>query len=253
MVVSPDELVQGKHHFAMVDEVDSVLIDDARTPLIISGPVAQGQEEQEYIDLKPKVERIIEAQKRMATQFLTEARKLLAEGKTGYEEGNGGMSLLRSYRALPKNRALIKYLSEEGVKVVLQKAENHFMQEQSKNMHIADAPILLQSFGTFIDYSKGRFSWLKVQIERDLVTYAEALESAKAHAKILQLEDQVNISGYATHLGPVEDSETWIPVVRLPNAVVWILLNCNWERMSEAREQLQKVTCRPTLNFSPPE
>ncbi len=141
MVVSPDELVQGKHHFAMVDEVDSVLIDDARTPLIISGPVAQGQEEQEYIDLKPKVERIIEAQKRMATQFLTEARKLLAEGKTGYEEGNGGMSLLRSYRALPKNRALIKYLSEEGVKVVLQKAENHFMQEQSKNMHIADAPL----------------------------------------------------------------------------------------------------------------
>lgn len=141
MVVSPDELVQGKHHFAMVDEVDSVLIDDARTPLIISGPVAQGQEEQEYIDLKPKVERVIEAQKRLATQFLTEARKLLTEGKTGYDEGEGGMALLRSYRALPKNRALIKYLSEEGVKVVLQKAENHYMQEQSKNMHIADAPL----------------------------------------------------------------------------------------------------------------
>ena len=141
MVVSPDELVQGKHHFAMVDEVDSVLIDDARTPLIISGPVAQGQEEQEYIDLKPKVERVIEAQKRLATQFLTEARKLIAEGKTGHEEGDGGMSLLRSYRALPKNRALIKYLSEEGVKVILQKSENHFMQEQSKNMHIADAPL----------------------------------------------------------------------------------------------------------------
>jgi len=141
MVVSPDELVQGKHHFAMVDEVDSVLIDDARTPLIISGPVAQGQEEQEYIDLKPKVERVIEAQKRMATQFLTEARKLIADGKTGYEEGDGGMSLLRSYRALPKNRALIKYLSEEGVKVVLQKAENHYMQEQSKNMHIVDTPL----------------------------------------------------------------------------------------------------------------
>lgn len=142
MVVSPDELVQGKHHFAMVDEVDSVLIDDARTPLIISGPAAQGQEEQEYIDLKPKVERLIDAQRRLATQFLTEARRLLAEGKTGYEEGDGGMSLFRSYRALPKNRALIKYLSEEGMKVILQKTENYYMQEQSKHMHKADAPLL---------------------------------------------------------------------------------------------------------------
>ena len=141
MVVSLDELVQRKHHFAMVDEVDSVLIDDARTPLIISGPVAQGQEEQEYIDLKPKVERVIDAQKRFATQYLTEAKKLIAEGKTGYEEGEGGMSLLRSHRALPKNRALIKYLSEEGIKVVLQKAENFYMQEQSKNMHKVDGPL----------------------------------------------------------------------------------------------------------------
>ncbi|MEP7321696.1 MAG: preprotein translocase subunit SecA [Saprospiraceae bacterium] len=141
MVVSMDELVQRKHHFAMVDEVDSVLIDDARTPLIISGPVAQGQEEQEYIDLKPKVERVIEAQKRFATQFLTEAKRLIADGKTGYEEGEGGMSILRSYRALPKNRALIKFLSEEGNKVILQKAENYFMQEQSKNMHKVDAPL----------------------------------------------------------------------------------------------------------------
>jgi preprotein translocase subunit SecA len=141
MVVSLDELVQRKHHFAMVDEVDSVLIDDARTPLIISGPVAQGQEEQEYIDLKPKVERLIDAQKRFATQYLTEAKRLINEGKTGYEENEGGMSLLRSYRALPKNRALIKYLSEEGIKVILQKAENFYMQEQSKNMHKVDAPL----------------------------------------------------------------------------------------------------------------
>ncbi|MEO5583086.1 MAG: preprotein translocase subunit SecA, partial [Saprospiraceae bacterium] len=141
MVVSMDELVQRKHHFAMVDEVDSVLIDDARTPLIISGPVAQGQEEQEYIDLKPKVERVIEAQKRFATQYLTEAKRLILDGKSGYEEGEGGMSLLRSYRALPKNRALIKFLSEEGNKVILQKAENYFMQEQSKNMHKVDGPL----------------------------------------------------------------------------------------------------------------
>ncbi len=141
MVVSPDELVQGKHHFAMVDEVDSVLIDDARTPLIISGPVAQGQEEQEYLDLKPKVERVIDAQRRMATQFLTEAKRLIALNKTGHEEEDGGMALLRSYRALPKNRPLIKYLSEEGIKVVLQKTENYYMQEQSKNMYKVDTPL----------------------------------------------------------------------------------------------------------------
>ena len=141
MVISPDELVQRKHHYAMVDEVDSVLIDDARTPLIISGPVAQGQEEQEYLDLKPKVEKVIEAQRRLATQFLTEAKKSISDGSTGHEEGNGGMALFRSYRALPKNRALIKYLSEEGIKVILQKTENYYMQEQSKNMHIADEPL----------------------------------------------------------------------------------------------------------------
>jgi preprotein translocase subunit SecA len=141
MVISPDEVVQGKHHYAMVDEVDSVLIDDARTPLIISGPVAQGQEEQEYLDLKPKVERLIEAQKRMATQFLTEAKKSIQDGSIGHEEGQGGLALFRSYRALPKNRALIKYLSEEGIKVILQKTENYYMQEQSKNMHIADQPL----------------------------------------------------------------------------------------------------------------
>ncbi|MFZ1717196.1 MAG: preprotein translocase subunit SecA, partial [Saprospiraceae bacterium] len=123
MVISLDELVQKKHHYAMIDEVDSVLIDDARTPLIISGPVAQGQEEQEYIELKPKVEKVIDAQRRLATQFLTEARRLINEGKTGTDEGEGGMALLRAHRALPKNRPLIKYLSEEGIKVILQKAE----------------------------------------------------------------------------------------------------------------------------------
>ncbi|MBK8278882.1 MAG: preprotein translocase subunit SecA [Saprospiraceae bacterium] len=141
MVISLDELVQKKHHYAMIDEVDSVLIDDARTPLIISGPVAQGQEEQEYIELKPKVEKVIDAQRRLATQFLTEARRLINEGKTGTDEGEGGMALLRAHRALPKNRPLIKYLSEEGIKVILQKAENFYMQEQSKNMHKVDASL----------------------------------------------------------------------------------------------------------------
>jgi preprotein translocase subunit SecA len=141
MVVSPDELVQIKHHFAMVDEVDSVLIDDARTPLIISGPVPQGHEVQEYLELKPKVEKLIAVQRKLATDYLAEARKLFTEGRTGYDEGEAGMAILRAHRAFPKYRPLIKFLSEEGVKVMLQKAENYYMQEQSKNMHKVDAPL----------------------------------------------------------------------------------------------------------------
>lgn len=142
MVRSQEEQVQRKHHYCMVDEVDSVLIDDARTPLIISGPVQEGAEEQEYMELKPYVEKLIEGQRRLATQYLTEARKLYQEGKIGQLEGEAGLALLRSYRALPKNRPLIKFLSEEGVKVLLQKTENFYMQEQNKKMHIADEPLL---------------------------------------------------------------------------------------------------------------
>lgn len=142
MVFSPEEMVQRKHHFAMVDEVDSVLIDDARTPLIISGPVSQGADDEEYLVLKPFVERLIEAQRRQATQYLLEARNLYDKGKTGYQEGEAGMALLRIHRALPKYRPLIKFLSEEGVRVMLQKAENYYMQEQSKNMHLVDEPLL---------------------------------------------------------------------------------------------------------------
>ena len=141
MVHSPEELVQRKHHFAMVDEVDSVLIDDARTPLIISGPVTADQDAQEYMALRPEVERLLEEQRKLANKFLIEAKKLIAEGNTGNEEGQGGLALLRAHRALPKNRALIKFLSEEGVKVVLQKTENHYMQEQSKRMPLVDTPL----------------------------------------------------------------------------------------------------------------
>jgi len=142
MVKSSDEMVQGKHHFCMIDEVDSVLIDDARTPLIISGPVPKGAEDQEYSELKPKVERLMNAQKKIATDYLAQAKKSFNAGEFGNGEGEVGMALLRSFRALPKNRHLIKFLSEEGVKVELQNAENFYMQEQSKNMHIADEPLL---------------------------------------------------------------------------------------------------------------
>ena len=142
MVRSLDEKVQAKHHYAMIDEVDSVLIDDARTPLIISGPVPAGTEEQEYITLKPKVERLINAQRKKATEYLADAKRLFSAGNTGHEEGDAGMALLRAYRSLPKYRPLIKFLSEEGVKALLQKAENFYMAEQNKNMHLVDVELL---------------------------------------------------------------------------------------------------------------
>ncbi|HND17582.1 MAG TPA: preprotein translocase subunit SecA, partial [Saprospiraceae bacterium] len=139
MVRSPEERVQRKHHYGMVDEVDSVLIDDARTPLIISGPVQHHTDEEEYVELKPKVERVIETQKKLVTELLSQARQLFHDGVLGNEEGQAGMALLRAHRAFPKYRPLIKFLSEEGVKVMLQKTENYYMQENNKNMHLVDA------------------------------------------------------------------------------------------------------------------
>ena len=142
MVRSNSERVQGKHHYAMVDEVDSVLIDDARTPLIISGPVAQDSEDQEYLSLKPFVERLLNEQKNIAAEYLNQAKKAFKEGNLGNDEGQAGLALLRAHRGLPKYRPLIKFLSEDGTRVQLQKADNFYMQEQSKNMHIADEPLL---------------------------------------------------------------------------------------------------------------
>ena len=142
MVRTKEEKVQGKHHFAMIDEVDSVLVDDARTPLIISGPVSKGAEEQEYTVLNPKVAKLVNEQKKLATAYLADAKKQYKEGNTGHEEGQGGMALLRAFKALPKYRPLIKFLSEDGIKSSMQKAENHYMQEQNKNMHLVTEPLL---------------------------------------------------------------------------------------------------------------
>jgi preprotein translocase subunit SecA len=142
MVTTTEELVQRKHHYAIVDEVDSVLIDDARTPLIISGPVTRGADDQEYVELNPTVKRLLEEQTRLASQFLAEAKRLIAEGNTGSEEGGGGMGLLRAHRALPKARPLIKFLSEEGMKVLLQKTENVYLQENARRMPEVDRALL---------------------------------------------------------------------------------------------------------------
>jgi len=129
MAINPEDLVQRKHHYAIVDEVDSVLIDDARTPLIISGPTAKS-DTQQFDELKPKVDKLVSAQKKLVTQILADAKKLIAEDKN--EEG--GKLLLRAFKGLPKNNALIKYLSEEGNKTLLQKTENFYMQNNSKDM-----------------------------------------------------------------------------------------------------------------------
>ncbi|HEY1031122.1 MAG TPA: preprotein translocase subunit SecA [Flavipsychrobacter sp.] len=138
MVHHPSEMVQRKHHYAMVDEVDSVLVDDARTPLIISGPVPRG-DEQQFHALKPRIERLLDAQKRVINNSITEAKKLINEGKA--DKDNGGLQLYRAYRGLPKNSALIKYLSEEGVRQVLQKSENYYIGEQKRNMPVVDAEL----------------------------------------------------------------------------------------------------------------
>ena len=139
MVHSPDEMVQRKHHFAMVDEVDSVLIDDARTPLIISGPVGHSDNTQQFFDLKPRIEKLVEAQKKATNQYLIEARKKIAEGND--DPKDGGLALMRAHRGLPKNSALIKFLSEPGMRVKLQKSENYYLADQQKEMPKVDAEL----------------------------------------------------------------------------------------------------------------
>jgi len=136
MARDPKELVQRKHHFTMVDEVDSVLIDDARTPLIISGPIPKG-DEHEFSELKPRIAKLVEAQKKLLSQFLLDAKKLISSG----DEKDGGLSLFRAYRGLPKHKPLIKYLSETGMRQILQKTENFYLQDNQKMMPEADEPL----------------------------------------------------------------------------------------------------------------
>ena len=133
MAHSPEDLVQRKHNYAIVDEVDSVLIDDARTPLIISGPVPDG-DRHEFNELKPKIENLYNLQRQLANGFLTEAKRFFKEGNMK----DAGFQLLRAYRALPKNKALIKFLSEEGVKQLLQKTENEYMADNNRKMPEVD-------------------------------------------------------------------------------------------------------------------
>jgi preprotein translocase subunit SecA len=138
MVHTPDEMVQRKHHYSMVDEVDSVLIDDARTPLIISGPVPKGDEQQYHL-LKSRVEKLVDVQKQVTNKYLNEAKRLFTDGDD--DPKSGGLALMRAFRGLPKNSALIKFLSEPGVRVKLQKSENYYLADQQKEMPKVDAEL----------------------------------------------------------------------------------------------------------------
>ncbi|MCD6346791.1 MAG: preprotein translocase subunit SecA, partial [Bacteroidales bacterium] len=136
MAISPDDLVQRSHNYTIVDEVDSVLIDDARTPLIISGPIPKG-EDQLFAELKPRVVNLYNAQRHLVNDVFTKAKKLIADGNTQ----EGGKLLLRAHKGLPKTKSIIKYLSEEGMKSLVHKTENFYMQENSKNMHIVTSDL----------------------------------------------------------------------------------------------------------------
>jgi preprotein translocase subunit SecA len=137
MARAPEELVQKRLHYAMVDEVDSVLIDDARTPLIISGPVPEGEDKHEFHEMKPRVSKLIDEQRKLAQSFLMEAKKFFNEGN----EKEAGLPLFRTFRGMPKYKPLIKFLSETGVRLLLQKTENFYLQDNAKQMPEADEPL----------------------------------------------------------------------------------------------------------------
>ena len=137
MAINMSDLVQRKHHYAIVDEVDSVLIDDARTPLIISGPVPTAEDDAQFMEFRPYVERLYQSQRALVNQVLNEAKKAIAAG----DEAEGGKLLLRAHKGLPKYQPLIKFLSETGMKQIMQKAENFYMQDNEREMHVVTDPL----------------------------------------------------------------------------------------------------------------
>ena len=191
MAHAPNDLVQRPHHYAIVDEVDSVLIDDARTPLIISGPVPEG-ERHEFNELKPKISSIVEVQKKYLTGVLAEAKKLIAEGDTK----EGGFQLLRVYRGLPKNKALIKFLSEEGVKAILQKTENYYMQDNNREMPKVDAELyfVIEEKNNQIELTDKGIEFLSGKDDPDFFVMPEiGTEIAKIEDQNLSPEEEANL------------------------------------------------------------
>ncbi|WP_324721907.1 preprotein translocase subunit SecA [Salinimicrobium sp. HB62] len=185
---SPDDLVQRPHNYAIVDEVDSVLIDDARTPLIISGPIPKG-DVHEFDQLKPAIANIVDVQRKYLTGVLAEAKKLIAAGNT--EEG--GLQLLRVYRGLPKNKALIKYLSEEGIKTLLQKTENKYMADNNREMPTVDAELyfVIEEKNNQIDLTDKGIEFLSGKDDPDFFVMPEiGMEIAKIEKEGLSKEEE---------------------------------------------------------------
>jgi preprotein translocase subunit SecA len=190
MAHSPDDLVQRPHHFAIVDEVDSVLVDDARTPLIISGPIPKG-EIHEFDALKPKVDDIVAVQRKYLTGVLAEAKKLIAEGDTK----EGGFKLLRVYRGIPKNKALIKFLSEEGIKQLLQKTENQYMADNNREMPKVDAELyyVIEEKNNQIELSDKGIEYLSGSDNPDFFVMPEiGVEIAKIEAQGLPPDEEAD-------------------------------------------------------------
>jgi preprotein translocase subunit SecA len=190
MAHSPDDLVQRPHHFAIVDEVDSVLVDDARTPLIISGPIPKG-EIQEFDALKPKVDDIVAVQRKYLTGVLAEAKKLIAEGDTK----EGGFKLLRVFRGIPKNKALIKFLSEEGIKQLLQKTENQYMADNNREMPKVDAELyyVIEEKNNQIELSDKGIEYLSGADNPDFFVMPEiGVEIAKIEAQGLPPDEEAD-------------------------------------------------------------
>lgn len=185
---SPSDLVQRPHNYCIIDEVDSVLIDDARTPLIISGPVPKG-DVHEFEELKPPIQKIVEIQRKHLVGVLAEAKKLIKAGDTT----EGAFLLYRVYRGLPKNRALIKYMSEEGIKQMLQKTENHYMQDNNREMHKVDADLYftIDEKTNQIDLTDRGVDYLSTDDEPDFFVMPEiGMEISKIEEENLPKEEE---------------------------------------------------------------
>ncbi|XMO86593.1 preprotein translocase subunit SecA [Algibacter sp. AS12] len=191
MAHSPDDLVQRPHHYAIVDEVDSVLVDDARTPLIISGPIPKG-DRHEFTELKPKVDDIVSVQRKYLTGVLAEAKKLISDGDTK----EGGFKLLQVYRGIPKNKALIKFLSEEGVKQLLQKTENFYMQDNNREMPKIDADLyyVIEEKNNQVELTDKGVEYISGKDNPDFFILPEiGIEVAKIEEKGLPVEEEANL------------------------------------------------------------